>query len=145
MSRRIAPLARAPQRLRLWQPLFRAELARLAALAPGWGRLDCLTLPRDMVCAITGADPALWPSGWTDARSARRVMARHGCRDAGEVLAAVLDEIAPTFARQGDVGTIEGPDGPAGCVVIGETLAVVRESGLHLLTPRHQLRRAFRV
>ncbi len=142
---RPAPLEKAPPRKRVWQPAFRAELARLRSLTPGLGVLDCITLPRDMVVALTGADAALWPSGWTDEASARRVLARHGFRDVGEVLAAVLPEIPPAFARMGDVGTVDSPAGPAGCVVLGETLALVREDGLSVTAPRHLLLRAFRV
>lgn len=135
----------APPRRRVWHPAFREELARLRGLQPGWGRLDCLTLVRDMVVALTGADAALWPSGWTDEASARRIMALHGFRDVGEILAAILTEIPPAFARQGDVGTVASPAGPAGCIVLGETLAVVREDGLSVTAPRHLLLRAFRV
>jgi len=138
-------LVKPPPRARLWQPLFLAEIGRLRALEPGWGRLDCVTLPRDMVVALTGADASLWPSGWTDEVSARRVMARHGFADVGAVLAAALPEVAPSFARAGDVGVIEGPDGISGCIVIGETLAVVRASGLDLRCPRQALKRAFQV
>jgi hypothetical protein len=126
-------------------PAFHGELARLRTLEPGWGRLDCLTLVRDMVVALTGADASAWPSGWTDEASARRILARCGCRDVGDVLAAVLEEIPPTFARMGDVGTVEGPDGPAGCIVLGETLALVRADGLSVSAPRRLLVRAFRV
>ncbi len=142
---RPAPLPKAPPRKRVWLPSFREEMARLRTLQPGWGRLDCVTLCRDMVVALTGADPGLWPSGWDDEASARRVMARHGFADVGAVLAAVLAEIPPAFARQGDVGTLGGPDGPAGCIVIGETLAIVRADGLSVTAPRHLLTRAFRV
>lgn len=142
---RTAPLVRAPPRKRVWLPAFREEMSRLRSLQPGWGRLDCVTLCRDMVVALTGADAGAWPSGWADEASARRVMARHGFADVGAVLAAVLEEIPPAFARQGDVGTVEGPDGPAGCIVIGETLAIVRADGLSVTAPRHLLTRAFRV
>lgn len=138
-------LPKAPPRRRVWMLAFHAELERLRTLEPGWGRLDCLTLVRDMVVALTGADAAAWPSDWTDEASARRILARCGCRDVGDVLAAVLEEIPPSFARMGDVGTVEGPDGPAGCIVLGETLALVRADGLSVSAPRRLLVRAFRV
>jgi len=138
-------LPKAPPRKRIWLPAFRAELERLRSLTPGMGVLDCITAPRDMVVALTGADPTLWPSGWTDEASARRTLARHGFRDVGEVLAAVLPEIPPAFARAGDVGTVDSPAGPAGCIVLGETLALVREDGLSVTAPRRLLTRAFRV
>lgn len=138
-------LARAPGRLRIWQPAFRAEIERLRELEPGWGRLDCITLVRDMVVALTGANPSVWPEGWRDEASARRTLARHGFADVGDVLAAVLPEIPPAFAQVGDVGTVGSPAGPAGCIVLGETLAVVRADGLSVTSQRSLLLRAFRV
>jgi hypothetical protein len=121
-------------------------LDRLAGSEPGWGRLDCIVLAREHVCAVTGADPGLWPSGWDSERSAARLLRRLGHRDVGDLLAAILTEIPPVMAHVGDLGVIDGGRrGPSAVVVLGDRLAAVTDTGLARDLPREALIRAFRV
>ncbi len=123
-----------------------ATLDRLGALEPGWGRLDCIVLASDHVCALTGADRSFWPSGWTSEQAAGRLLRRLGHADVGSLLAAVLTEIPPVMAHVGDLGVIDGGRrGPSAVVVLGDRLAAVTDAGLVRDLPREQLLRAFRV
>jgi hypothetical protein len=81
------------------------------AWAFGYGRApathDCARFADAGVCAVTGDRPLRRFTGkWSSERGARLVLARHGGMAAA--IGQVMDPVAPTLARRGDVALIAG-------------------------------------
>lgn len=110
-----------------------------------WGVRDCFRLPLAVVEAVTG--DRLWAGvrPYRSARGAALRLARHGFREVGDALAAVLPECAASFAGRGDVGVISEDGREAGVAVLGHELAGVAPGAGLTILPRARLVRAFRV
>ncbi|MFG1188612.1 DUF6950 family protein [Xanthobacter flavus] len=109
-----------------------------------WGQRDCFRLPVDVARAVAGL--VLWPDvrPYRCARGAALRLARHGFRNVGDALAAVLPEVPPAPPRRGDVGVVLEQGAEAGVVVLGTELAGMAPAGMTIV-PRERLVRAFRV
>lgn len=136
------------QRLDDWRARFAAEMDRQRQIPFRWGVHDCfLGMVSESVRAITGVDLARGFRGrYRSERKAAAVLAEDGHSSLGDLVAALLPEQPPAFARIGDVGTVAAPGG------IGEALCIVDASGLIVMTdeghgrrPREDMQRAFKV
>lgn len=119
------------------------EGRRTLPFAWGRGRNDCVSFAAGAAKATTGRD-LLKGSGlrWSSARGAARTL-----RDLGGLEAAVdlfLPRTPAARAMRGDLGTVEGDDGPLLVVVEGDTLAGPGPDGLRRL-PRAALATAWSV
>lgn len=131
-------------RLPDWEDRLAAVIAAYQGGVFMWGARDCFRLPMDVVRAVSGQ--VLWPDvrPYRCARGAAARLARHGFREVGEALAAVLPEVPPAQARRGDVGVAIEGGRDAGVVVLGAEIAGMAPAGM-TIAPRDRLARAFRV
>jgi hypothetical protein len=101
--------AKKSERFENWPERLNALIALRCSRPFAWGEHDCALFACDAVLAMTGADPAAWFRGrYRTRRGAYRLLKTFG----GAGLAATwekiaaqrgLPEIAPAFARRGDV------------------------------------------
>ncbi len=126
------------------QSLF--EITSAAIKTPHkWGEHDCVTFAADCVAAMTGDDPAFDVRGTYDGPiGAARVMRDMGYADLGDLLANRLKELAPAFAKRGDLALCDGPHGEFVGVVQGATIVGPGVDGL-MHVPTSAAYRAFKV
>lgn len=131
-------------RLPDWEERLAVVIAAYQGGVFVWGERDCFRLPVDVARAVSGL--VLWSDvrPYRCARGAAVRLARHGFREVGEALAAVLPEVPPAQARRGDVGVAIEGGRDAGVVVLGAEIAGMAPAGLTIV-PRERLARAFRV
>lgn len=136
-------------RLDNWRQRYAAEMDRQRQLPFRWGTHDCfLGMVTGAVDALTGADLGRGFRGrYKSERKAAAVLAEDGFASLADLMASLLPEIPPAFARVGDVGVLksEGED-------VGEALCLVDASGVIVMTaeghgrrPREDMIRAFKV
>ncbi len=115
-----------------------------------WGANDCALFACDVICAASGVDYAAPFRGrYKSARGAARVLkgfAGGGLEDTCEAIArgGGLAEVPPPTAQRGDFILVGSEAGPALGVCLGETAALVGESGM-VTYPMRLWRRAWRV
>lgn len=110
-----------------------------------WGQYDCAVLFSDAVWAMTDVDPFAAFGQWRSERGALKALAKTGHNTVRDFIAAEFTEIAPSFARRGDVGFSEPTatlTSPA--VVVGAEAVSWTESGW-LVLPLSSLVVAYRV
>lgn len=122
----MGPLTRLPD----WQPRLVAWLRAANGRPIEPGRHDCCLFGAGAVLAQTGTDfAAPWRGRYTTMAGGRRVLRKAGFADHVALIAAHLPEVAPAFAREGDLAVLETPDGPAVGVNQGSVLYVLTETG----------------
>lgn len=113
-----------------------------------WGESDCaIGLACRWVEAVTGTDVhEQYVGRYTDAESAAAFLADHGFDDLPSFLAAQLPEVAPSFARNGDIACIrtEGGEWAIGGVGI-DRVYVARPGKGYGTVSRDRIERAYRV
>lgn len=149
MGRKAGEVVTAPldiKRLPDWKPRLVAYLGSVADRALKPGKHDCALFFAGAVKAMTGYDGARgWRSKYKSLAGGVKALKKAGHDDHIALVASVLKEIPPAFAREGD-----------GAVVPGEgaldALGIVQGEGVYVLTPqrmaivsRSQILRAFRV
>lgn len=108
---------------------LRVEIAKPFA----WGEHDCALFTCGVIRLLTGTDPAAEFRGtYTTARGAAKVIRTAGGGDLGDLASQLaarhgFAEVAPLFARRGDVVLVQTSAGFA--------LAVVDLDGTHALAP----------
>lgn len=134
------------QRLPGWQQAFADFMAERNARPFKWGENDCCLFAADDVRAITGTDPAERLRGYKGFAGAQRLIARAG--GLRELVIGILGEpLAPTLARQGDVGLVTQPCGLLTVAVHGGAgwhAPAAGEGGLAWL-PAHMAQCAWRI
>lgn len=147
-----ATLFQPAPRLEAWPGRLVAFIDERRAMPFAWGSNDCCLFAADAVAAITGVDAARKWRGYKTARgAASRIREARGIARLVETAAARhgWPEIAPAFARRGDVVLIEG-DRPVinrralGIVGPGGGLLLPGDDGLVTL-PRAAAVRAWRI
>lgn len=132
-------------RLDDWPERLEEAVRRHSTMPFVWGVSDCFTLPMDCVEALTGRDPWAAERGYKSAAEAKAVLDRLGFRSISDAFAAVLEPVAPAFARRGDIGIADyGAILGGGVVVLGTQVLGKGEEGVVRL-PRVRLMKAFRV
>jgi len=106
------------------------------------GRHDCALFAAGWVKLATGQDLARgWRSTYRSLKRGQQLLAEAGSEDHVALAAAHLPEVAPAFAKVGDLAVL---DDQAFGIVAGEMIYCLRPEGLGLI-PRGQMRRAFKV
>ena len=129
-----------------WKARLSAYVATCARTPYALGSHDCALFAAGAVDAVTGTDPAAkWRGAYRSKEGGLRALKRAGYSDHIEATAAVLPEIHPAFAAEGDIAYVsDAATGQTALgVVQGELVYVLREDGLGLL-PRAAMTRAFR-
>lgn len=110
------------------------------------GEHDCALFAAGAVGAMTGVDPAAsWRGAYRTLADGEVMLKGLGYADHTEAVAAILEEIAPAFARVGDLASVPADDGFAALgVVQGAGVYVLRPSGMAVVD-RMTIERAFRV
>lgn len=129
-----------------WRARLSAEIEAHRCEAFSWGARDCaLGLAAGAVEAMTDTDLRRgWRGKYRTAAGALRALRASGYETLGDATAAVLPEVHPAFARDGDLALIE--EGQIGALAIfnGSTLIVLTLDGLGV-RERDAARRAFKV
>lgn len=129
-----------------WRARLHAEIEAHRREVFAWGARDCaLGLAAGAVEAMTGTDLRRgWRGKYRTAAGALRALRASGYETLGDAAAAVLPEVHPAFARDGDLALIE--EGEIGALAIfnGGTLIVLTLDGLGV-RERAAARRAFKV
>ena len=135
-------------RLSDWRARFAAEMERQRRIPFKWGGHDCfLGMVSGSVKAITGADIGRgWRGRYRSERKAAAVLVEDGFASLGDLMASLLPEQPPAFARVGDLGTVKhgGDVGEALCIVDAGSVIVMTAEG-HGRRPREDMIRAFKV
>lgn len=132
-------------RLPDWEERLHTYLARVAGQPFAWGRHDCALHAANAVLAQTGEDPAAAYRGrYQTARGSVRALRKWGADTLEATIAAGFGEVAPAFARRGDLALIDGPLGVSVGVVVGRDALFVGEAGLERFD-RSQWRRCWAV
>lgn len=109
------------------------------------GKHDCALFAASAVDAMTGHDYAAPYRGrYKTTKGGYRILRKDGFENHVALAAAHLEEIAPAFARPGDLAVIPTDEGPSLGVVQGERVYCLGPTGLGLL-PLSSATRAFRV
>lgn len=134
------------KRLKDWEPRLVEYLATAARTPFQAGTHDCALFMGACVEAMTGVDPAAkWRGKYKTIKSGIARVRRAGHADHVAVVAAMFEEVAPAYARRGDIGVVDGSEGFGALgIVQGEGVYVLTHTGLGL-EPRRNLKRAFRV
>jgi hypothetical protein len=136
------------KRLKGWAVGLDEMLEKIRRTPFDWSGGDCaIALGAAAVRAITGEDLAAEYRGkYSTAASALKVMKEAGFDDLADLVASMLPEIPVSFARTGDIVTIEKDDEFKSTigVVNGERVFVLRPDGLGTLDLL-QAKRAFKV
>jgi hypothetical protein len=129
-----------------WEDRFQAVIAHHGSCPLLWGVSDCFVMPMDDALALTGVDPWAAERRYRSAGGALRALRRNGFGNVVEAFAAHYAEVAPSFARRGDIGVADYPGAVlgGGVVVLGADVIGKGEQGVVRL-PRARLLRAFRV
>lgn len=114
----------SPARPRLRGDALRAALTRYLDAtmdAPFvWGSADCCAWAAGWVIRLTGRDPmARWRGRYAGANDARAAMGLGGLRTAFRAGCCEAGLIVVEPPRDGDVGLVETPDGPAAAIRSG--------------------------
>lgn len=113
-----------------------------------WGVNDCTVgLVAGAIKAITGEDLTIGMPEYKDKKSALKAIKELGFDTLEDLVASLLPEVHPIYARNGDVGVIkEGDEMPitALCVVDSDLLIAMGDIG-HGRRPRSDMSRAFAV
>jgi hypothetical protein len=131
------------------RPDWRARLLAYGRAAArerfAYGVHDCALFAARAVQAMTGDDLHFaWAGRYTSRRGGLRVLRAAGFDDHVALVASLLPECPVLRARVGDVAVVEGDDGAALGIVIGEAIWVLRPEGLGSV-PLSSASRAFRV
>lgn len=120
------------------------ESCRRRAYAPG--EHDCALFVAGAVQAMTGEDIARPWRGYGSIADGMKALRKSKFRSPADALAAILEEIAPSAAANGDLLAFAADDdaGAALGICAGEVAFVLREDGLGLM-PTLRAKRAFRV
>ena len=120
-------------RLPDWQDRLSALIARAHREPFVWGQRDCCLWAADAMLAITGFDPAAGLRGrYSNATGAYRLLRTiGGLRGAGQWGGPQLP--GPRFARDGDVGIVDGSDRPMLAVRSAEVWLCAATKGLRAL------------
>lgn len=114
---------------------------------PGqWGVVDCRTWVGKCAAIVIGHDPTAFLDGqYASEGEAKRLLARHGCRDMGDAAATLFPEVPLAQARTGDWAHFRDDHGND-ClgVVIGHQITIRTLTGLSL-APLASAQRVFRV
>ncbi|WP_444452576.1 DUF6950 family protein [Rhodobacter capsulatus] len=132
------------KRLPGWRARLHAEIEAHRHEPFTWGAWDCaLGLAAGVVEAITGADlrPAV---SYDTAAGALRALRAAGHASLGDAVAAVLPEIHPAMARDGDIALVDEGEIGGLAVFSGGTLIVLTLDGLGV-RERAAAKRAYRV
>ncbi len=139
-------IAIEPPRVETWQTRLEAVIVRQYAGAFEWGVRDCATLFADVADALTGADPFAAFRPWASDIAAARALARSGASSVADYIDARFRAVAPSEARQGDVGYVPGLADRLACpaVILGPHAMSWRPDGL-IVFDRALITRAFAV
>lgn len=129
-----------------WRTHLRMYLEDVAAHPFRPGQHDCAMFVAGGIEAMTGEDPAAdWRGAYRSLAKGRALITERGFEDMVDIAASQLDEVAPIFAREGDVAVLEDDEGlPAFGLVQGALIYVLRPDGLGLVALT-EARRAFRI
>lgn len=132
---------RADWRARLVDYLGTQSRARFAP-----GRVDCCLFAAGAVEAMTGFDPAArWRGKYRRLEDGFELLRADGFADHAAVIEGLFPEIAPSFARVGDVVALPGDAGIAALgVVQGGGVYCLQPSGMAVVS-RLEIRRAFSI
>lgn len=109
-----------------------------------WGASDCSLFAADCVAAQRDDDPFAFLRGrYATKVGAARVLKKEGGKISA-VMARTLKEVAPSFAKRGDVCLIEVEGEEAAGIVIGAEIIAMAETGTIRL-PRSLILKAFSV
>lgn len=97
-----------------------------------WGTQDCVTFAAGAAFALTGNDPLSGIASWDSEKTAMRALAKRG--GLVSAVSSVLPEIPVAMAHRGDIGLVDGPDGPFLVVIEGLTVVGPGPEGLERLT-----------
>ena len=132
-------------RLPDWHHRLVTYLAGAARTPFAPGAHDCALFTAGAIHAMTGTDLAAEFRGhYRTLAGGRRVLRRAGYADHVALAAALLPEIAVSWARPGDIAAVPSADGPALGVVQGGSVYVIGPAGIGLV-PLRDATRAFRV
>lgn len=133
------------KRLPNWRSAFAAEAETYRRQPFEWGTRDCALFAADCIRAMTGEDLAASFRGrYATQGEAERLVFETGYWDLGGLAASLLPEIAPRFARMGDLAALTTDMGVSLGMFNGGTILVLRPDGLGTL-PFRAASRAFRV
>ena len=138
--------ARTPDsRLPDWRPRLVAYLTTVAGKPFGYGTHDCALFAAGAVEAMTGNDWAADYRGrYSTLKEGLKLLDQGALRDHVALLDARLESIPPAFAAVGDIAVI-GEDGTRALGIFeGESILVLRETGLGHV-PRADAVAAYRV
>lgn len=134
-----------PPRLPDWRPRLSALVAACFQRRFEWGVHDCALFAADAILAMTGTDPARDLRGrYASARGARKLMRAMGFADKAALLSALLPEVPPARAAQGDIAVLGAAETLPVAVITGPLLAAPGPDGLRL-GMRGMMVRAFHV
>lgn len=105
-----------------------AYIAAREAVPFVWGTHDCVTFAAGAIAALTGADPLAGIARWQSLPDALHALDARGGLIAA--VSSVLTPIPTAHAHRGDIGAVDGPDGPFLMVIEGVTLVGPGIAGL---------------
>lgn len=133
-------------RLEGWEKRLAQVVQRHAAEPFDWGTSDCATLMVDAHEALTGSKGEFgkYLTGYKTAAGSVRRLAKFGFATMGDLIAAHLEEVPPSFARRGDVVIVDHLGADHGAVMLDEWAVGKSEDGI-IRVDRRFVRRAFRI
>ena len=131
-------------RLPDWKARLNAFVTATARQPYALGSHDCALFAAGAVDAVCGIDPGkVWRGKYTTKAAGLRLVRKAGHQDHVAVFAAILDEVSTAFAAAGDIAVVDDAGTLLLGVVQGESIYVLRPTGLGLV-PRAMMLRAFR-
>lgn len=111
-----------------WRARLNAFLLRAAPRKFSPGRHDCAIFTAGAIQAMTGHDfAAEWRGKYRKLHTGQAKLQEAGFADHIDLAASLLPEVAPSFAKVGDVAVIQGAEDLA--------LGIVQGAGVYCLTP----------
>lgn len=133
------------RRLPDWRTRLTVYMLAHADSSFAFGRHDCGLFAAGAIEAMTGTDPgAPYRGGYESFKGALKRLRRAGHADHVALAGTLYPEIAPAFARPGDLAAVGTAEGPALGIVQGEHVYLAGETGLRLV-PLTDAVRAWRI